>query len=41
MASLEELKQTRLHKSELLKKAGMEAYPAKVPRTFSLAEARA
>jgi len=40
MASLEELRVTRLNKLELLKKAGMEAYPAKVPRTCSLAEAK-
>lgn len=40
MASLAELKATRLHKLELLKKAGMEAYPAKVPRTFCLADAK-
>lgn len=41
MASLEELRATRLHKLDLLKKAGMEAYPAKVPRDFSLGEAKA
>ena len=41
MASLEELKAARLNKLELLKKAGMEAYPAKIPRDFSLKEARA
>jgi lysyl-tRNA synthetase class 2 len=40
MASLEEIRTTRLHKLELLKKAGMEAYPSKVPRTFSLGDAR-
>jgi lysyl-tRNA synthetase class 2 len=40
MASLGELRATRLQKLELLKKAGMEAYPAKVPRSFSLADAR-
>jgi lysyl-tRNA synthetase class 2 len=40
MASLEELRQTRLHKLELLKKAGMEAYPVSVPRDFCLADAR-
>ena len=40
MASLEELKKTRLAKLELLKKAGMEAYPAKVPRDFSLPDAK-
>lgn len=40
MASLEELRKTRLHKLELLQKAGMPAYPAKVPRTFCLADAK-
>jgi lysyl-tRNA synthetase class 2 len=40
MASLEELRTTRLRKLELLKQAGMEAYPAKVPRSFCLADAR-
>ena len=41
MASLEELRSARLQKLELLKKAGMEAYPAKVPRDFCLADAKA
>ena len=41
MASLDELRTTRLAKLELLKKAGMEAYPSKVPRDFGLAEAKA
>lgn len=40
MASLEELKQTRLNKLALLTQAGMEAYPAKVPRDSCLADAR-
>ncbi len=40
MASLEELKTTRLQKLELLKKAGMDPYPSKVPRTFCLEDAR-
>ena len=40
MASLEELRQTRLHKLELLKKAGMEAYPVSVNREYSLTDAR-
>jgi lysyl-tRNA synthetase class 2 len=40
MASLEEIRATRLHKLELLKKAGMEAYPSKVPRDFCLEDAR-
>ncbi|MEK7501364.1 MAG: lysine--tRNA ligase [Patescibacteria group bacterium] len=41
MSSLLELKQTRLGKLELLKKAGMDAYPVSVPRDFCLSEARA
>jgi lysyl-tRNA synthetase, class II len=41
MASLDELRAVRLNKIELLTKAGMEAYPSKVPRTFCLADARA
>ena len=41
MASLEEIRAARLHKLELLKKAGMDAYPSKVPRTFCLKDARA
>jgi lysyl-tRNA synthetase class 2 len=40
MASLEEIRATRLHKLELLKKAGMDAYPSKVSRTFCLEDAR-
>ncbi len=40
MASLDELRTTRLAKLELLKKAGMEAYPSKVPRDFCLNDAR-
>lgn len=40
MASLEELKATRLAKLELLKKAGMDPYPSKVSRTFCLEDAR-
>ncbi|MDE2041339.1 MAG: lysine--tRNA ligase, partial [Patescibacteria group bacterium] len=40
MASLEELRATRLGKLELLRKAGMEAYPVSVPRDFSLKAAR-
>jgi lysyl-tRNA synthetase, class II len=41
MASLEEIRQSRLAKLELLKKSGMEAYPAKVPRDMCLMDARA
>lgn len=40
MASIEELKTTRLHKLELIKKAGMDPYPSKIPRTFCLADAK-
>ncbi|MEI7463177.1 MAG: lysine--tRNA ligase, partial [Candidatus Taylorbacteria bacterium] len=40
MASLEELRKIRLGKLELLKKAGIDPYPAKVPRTFCLEDAR-
>ncbi len=40
MASLEELRTTRLHKLELIKKAGMDPYPGRVPRTFCLEDAR-
>lgn len=38
MASIEELRATRLEKLALLKKAGMDPYPSKVPRDFSLGE---
>jgi lysyl-tRNA synthetase class 2 len=40
-SSLEELRNIRLAKLELLRKAGMNPYPAKVPRNFCLADARA
>ncbi len=40
MSSLEDLKQIRLAKLELLKKAGMDPYPASVPRDLSLCDAR-
>ncbi len=40
MASQEEIKEVRLKKIELLKAAGMEAYPAKVPRDFCLRDAK-
>ncbi|MEI6304813.1 MAG: lysine--tRNA ligase [Candidatus Taylorbacteria bacterium] len=40
MASLEELRKIRLDKLVLLQKAGINPYPAKVPRTFCLANAR-
>ena len=41
MASLEEIKANRLNKLELLKKAGMEVYPSKVPHDFDLGKAKA
>lgn len=41
MASLEEIRQSRLAKLELLKASGMEPYPAKVPRDMCLKDARA
>jgi lysyl-tRNA synthetase class 2 len=41
MASLEELKTTRLAKLEILKTYGMNPYPSKVPRNFCLADAKA
>lgn len=41
MASIEEIRTIRLQKLETLKQAGMNPYPAKVPRDFCLADARA
>ena len=41
MASLEEIRAVRLNKLALLAKAGMDAYPAKVPHDFYLAGIRA
>lgn len=41
MASLDELRATRLEKLKILEKAGMHPYPARVPRDLSLAELRA
>lgn len=41
MASIEELRATRLQKLELIRKAGMNPYPAKVPRDFCLGDAKA
>ncbi|MBU6426824.1 lysine--tRNA ligase [Patescibacteria group bacterium] len=40
MASIDELKQTRLNKLESLIKSGMNPYPVSVPRDFSLEEAQ-
>jgi lysyl-tRNA synthetase, class II len=40
MASIDELRQIRLQKLELLKKAGMDPYPAKVPRDICLFDVR-
>ena len=39
MASLEEIRATRLEKVEILRKNGMDPYPAKAERTFSVGEA--
>lgn len=41
MASLEEIRSARLQKIELLKKAGVNPYPSKVPRDMCLRDARA
>jgi lysyl-tRNA synthetase class 2 len=40
MASLEELRDSRLKKMNILRDAGMEAFPSKVPKTHSLKNAR-
>ena len=40
MSSLEELRSIRVQKLGLLKEAGIDPYPAKVPRTFCLLDAR-
>ncbi len=40
MASLEEIRKTRLDKLALLEKAGMDPYPSKVPRDMCLMDAR-
>lgn len=40
MASIEEIRNVRLEKIEILKKAGMEPYPASVPRDMSLGDVR-
>jgi lysyl-tRNA synthetase class 2 len=40
MASLEEIRSGRLAKLELLKSKGIDPYPARVPRDFSLAEVK-
>jgi len=39
MASLEEIRNTRLHKLDLLKKAGVDPYPAKSWRTHTIKQA--
>ena len=41
MSSIDELKSIRINKLEILKKAGMNPFPSKVPRSFDLAHARA
>lgn len=38
MASLDEIRVARLNKLELLKERGIDPYPAKIPRDFSLAD---
>jgi lysyl-tRNA synthetase, class II len=40
MSSIEEIKKGRLEKLEILKSKGLNPYPAKVPRDFSIAELR-
>ncbi len=40
MASLEEIRETRLKKLEQLRNSNIDPYPAKVPRDFDLAEVR-
>lgn len=39
MASLDELRNTRLEKLERLKKAGVNPYPSRIPRDYSIADA--
>ena len=41
MASIDEIKSTRIQKLEMLRKAGMNPFPSKVPRSFCLADAKA
>ncbi len=40
MASLDEIKKARLNKIEILKSKGIDPYPAKIARDFSISEAR-
>lgn len=40
MSSIDEIRDARIAKLELLKKAGMNPFPSKVPRTFCLKDAR-
>jgi len=40
MASLEELRQARIKKLEILRESGMDPYPVSVPRDFSLSDAK-
>ena len=40
MASLEELRDSRLKKMKILHDAGMEAFPSSVPKTHSLSKIR-
>ena len=41
MASIDEIKSTRIQKVEMLRKAGMNPFPSKVLRSFCLADAKA
>jgi lysyl-tRNA synthetase class 2 len=41
MASIDEIKSTRIQKLEMLRKSGMNPFPSKVPRSFCLADAKA
>lgn len=40
MASLDEIREGRLKKIQILREAGVDSYPAKVPRDFDLAEVK-
>ncbi|MBK5215210.1 MAG: lysine--tRNA ligase [Candidatus Pacebacteria bacterium] len=40
MASIEELRNTRINKIELLKEAGMDSYPVSVPHDYSIKEVK-
>lgn len=40
MSSLDEIRESRTKKIDILRKAGMDPFPSKVPRSFSLCDAR-